>query len=335
MTHKSRIALTIDLDQPGTHFGDAMLRWSDNANPLGYHPIPVISINGGVGPTLLLTGGTHGDEFEGPCAIMRIVASLSAAQLRGRVIAFPALNAPAVQSSARVSPLDGANLNRAFPGDADGGPTAMIAQFLEQDILPLCDAAIDLHSGGKAAVFAPCALPTQTADPELADQNMALARAFGLPLIWRLGPHNDNRSVNSAAERAGVPMIATELGGGGGVDPQITDQAETGLRNILKHLGMIDGDIAPSEPARSVEITSPAASLYAPSEGIFDRAMSAGQEGAKGQAAGMFHHITEPERASRTLILPEGGLVLAHTNRGFVRRGELLLLIVQDVDQAV
>ena len=58
---------------------------------------------------------------------------------------------------------------------------------------------------------------------------MDLAHLFGLPLIWRLGAMNDARSVNSAAERAGVPMIATELGGGGGCDPAVTDPAEAGI----------------------------------------------------------------------------------------------------------
>ena len=70
------LRITTDLNSPGQHFGDAMLRWSDSTNPLGYHPVPVISVRGNGeadGPMLLLVGGTHGDEFEGPSAIMRLV----------------------------------------------------------------------------------------------------------------------------------------------------------------------------------------------------------------------------------------------------------------------
>ena len=332
----NRIIMTIDLSQVGKQVGDAMLRWSDNSNPLGYHPIPVISIKGGDGPVLLLTGGTHGDEFEGPSAIMRVIQSVDPEALQGQIIAFPALNMPAVATSSRVSPLDGANLNRAFPGDYGGGPTAMIADFLETQILPLCDAAIDLHSGGKASFFEPCALPTQTADLALAAKNMELAHLFGLPLVWRLGAHNDSRSVNSAAERAGVPMIATELGGGGGVDPVITDQAEAGIMNILRHLGMIDGQVQhPTHAPKMVEIRDPRASLYAVAEGLFDRALSAGQDVKAGDFAGSFHHVTEPERGSIRLTVPQDGIILAHTNRGLVSRGEMLLLVVQDVDQAL
>ena len=177
---KSPVTLTTNLTEPGRYFGDAMLRWSDNSSPLGYHPVPVISLKGAPGKTLLLTGATHGDEFEGPSAIMRVIQKLDPKDLTGQIIAIPALNMPALTESSRVTPLDGANLNRAFPGDPLGGPTAMLANWLERSILPLCDAAIDLHSGGKASFFQPCSLPTASADPNLAAQNMHLARVSGL-----------------------------------------------------------------------------------------------------------------------------------------------------------
>jgi predicted deacylase len=328
----SKLKMTFDLDAPGRQVGDVMLRWSDNSNPLGYHPVQIISIRGSDGPTVLITGGTHGDEFEGPAAIMRLVQRLSPEILTGQVILIPALNAPALAASSRVNPLDGANLNRAFPGDPEGGPTAMLAHFVETRLLPRCSAAIDLHSGGKASVFAPCTLPTHAKDPDLYAKNLDLAHVFGLPLIWRLGVNNDARSVNSAAERVGVPMIAAELGGGGGTDPEITDQAEAGLLRILRHLGMIAEAPQANRALRMVELADPAASLYAPAEGLFDRAVAAGQEVKAGSFAGWFHFVTEPERASVSLTFPAAGLVLAHANRGMVRRGELLALVTQDVE---
>lgn len=308
-----------------------MLRWSDNANPLGYHPIPVISIKGGAGPTVLMIGGTHGDEFEGPSAIMRLAGKLSPDDISGQLILLPALNAPAVAASSRVSPLDEGNLNRAFPGDADGGPTAMLAHFVETVLLPRCDAVIDLHSGGKASFFQPCVLATRTANKDLYDRNMKLARAFGLPLVWILGANNDNRSVNSAAERAGVPMIASELGGGGGSDPDIAAQAESGLLKCLAHLGMLDKPAVKHLQQRRIEIASSLHSLYAPSDGLFDRLVRAGEDVEAEQTAGWLHHLSEPERPSQRLTFPHNGFVLAHTCRGMVRRGELLALVARDV----
>ncbi len=330
---ESRLQLTIDLDEPGRSVGDLMVRWSDNTNPLGCHPIPVISIKGGDGPRVLIIGGTHGDEFEGPAAIMRLARRLSPETLRGQVVLIPALNAPAIAASSRLSPLDGANLNRSFPGDPDGGPTAMLAHHIETVLMPRFDAVIDLHSGGKAAFFQPCALATCTKDAGLYRRNLDLAQAFGLSLIWVLGANNDNRSVNAAAERAGVPMIAAELGGGGGSDPGITERAEIGLLQCLGHLGLLDVSFALSPSLRRVEITSPFNSVYAPADGLFDRAVAAGQEVGAGQTAGWLHHPTEPERSSRLLAFSCDGLVLAHTCRGMVRRGELLALVASNVPE--
>ena len=191
----SRLTLTIDLDKPGRQTGDLMLRWSDNTIPLGYHPVPMISLKGKDGPTVLILGGTHGDEFEGPSAIMRLAQELDPATLSGQIILIPGLNAPAFAASSRVSPLDNGNLNRAFPGDPNGGPTAMLAHFVETQLIPRADFVIDLHSGGKASYFQPCALATRTDDADLYRANLDLAHAFGLPLVWVLGPYNDNRSI--------------------------------------------------------------------------------------------------------------------------------------------
>lgn len=329
----SRLHLTINLDAPGRQVGDLMLKWSDNTVPLGYHPIPIISLRGKPGPSVLILGGTHGDEFEGPSAILRLAERLNPAELSGQVILIPALNAPAFQASSRVSPLDGQNLNRAFPGDADGGPTAMLAHFVETVLLHRVDAAIDLHSGGKASVFDPCALAARGDDTDLTAANMDLARAFGLPLIWVLGAHNDNRSVNAAAARAGVPMIAAELSGGGGVDPHATDLAEAGLIRCLKHLGILPGGSPAPAPAQCVEIADPLHSIHAPADGLFDRRCAAGQQVIKGDLAGTLHFPTEPERAAVKLTFPATGHVLAHGNRGIVRRGDLLALVAQPVPE--
>lgn len=329
---KSAVTPTINLNADGRHVGDLRVKWSDNAVPLGYHPVPIISLKRGAGPVVLMFGGTHGDEFEGPAALMRLVGTLDVGDITGQIIIVPALNTPALQDASRVSPIDGVNLNRAFPGNPQGAFTEQIAYYVETELLPIADAAIDLHSGGKASVFAPCSLPTRTADADLADRNLALARVFGLPLIWVLGGLNDQRSLNSAAARTGIPMIAAELGGGGGVDPAVTDATEAGLYRLLRHLGILRGEPPQCAVPRMVTLVSVDHSLYAQSEGIFDRHVSAGRSVKAGQLAGRMHHVAEPRRTSEDLLFPVDGFVLAHTNRGYVRRGDMLLLIAQDTD---
>jgi predicted deacylase len=328
---KSAITPTIDLGADGKHVGDLRVKWSDNSVPLGFHPVPIVSMKRGEGPVVVMFGGTHGDEFEGPAALMRLVDDISLNDLTGQIIAVPGLNAPAFRASERVSPLDGVNLNRAFPGDPLGGITDQIAFYVETELLPLADAAVDLHSGGKASVFSACTLATRTKDEGLYARNLELAQAFGLPLIWVLGSFNDARSLNSAAERVGVPMIATELGGGGGVDPEITNLTEHGLYNILRHVGVMAGGTSADVVPRRVEITSGDHSLNAQGEGVFDRVAKAGDIVKAGQVAGRLHYASEPRRASEIVKFSHDGIVLAHTNRGYVKRGDMLMLVVQSI----
>ena len=328
----ARIKSNIDLSKSGYQYGELMLPWSNNSVPLGYHPTPFISIKNGSGKKILIIGGNHGDEFEGPCAIMRLAQNIKYKELKGQVILIPALSFEAIKNSSRVNPLDNKNMNRAFPGDPNGTPTEMMADFLERELIPSCDAVIDLHSGGKASFFEPCTLPTKSKNKKLFDANMELAERFGLSLVWVLGPNNDNRSLNSAAERAGVAMIAAELGGGGGANPKITALAETGLINILHYLKILklDKSKPPNEKIKKVELRNPDATIYAPAKGLFDRLVEAGQTVKIGQTAGWFHYFMEPERPSLELKFKHNGFILAHTNRGIVEKGEMLTLVVQE-----
>ena len=140
--------------------------------------------------------------------------------------------------SSRNNPLDNRNMNRAFPWIPNGSPTEMLANYLESDLIYGFDAIIDLHSEGKAPFFMTCSFAQKSKNNDLFKQNLNLAKSFGIRTIWVLGENNDNRSLNPAADRAGIPMIAAELGGGGGVKPEITNLAEMGIFNILNDLNI-------------------------------------------------------------------------------------------------
>lgn len=322
----SRLSCDLDFTTPGKRAGAFRLGWSDNANPLGHHPVPVMVAVGGPGPTALLIGGVHGDEYEGPVALLRLFRALDPAEIAGRLILLPAANAPALRAAARVSPLDGANLNRAFPGGRDGGPTAMLAHLVESCLMPVADAAIDIHSGGKASWFAPCALAARRADGALDPANMALARAFGTPLIWVLGAHNDDRSVNGAASRVGIPCIAAELGGGGAPGIGTLSAAEAGLRFCLAHLGLLAGEVPAGAP-RAVEIAAPAQSVCAPCPGLWQPAIPAGADLAAGAPLGWIHDIDRPGACPCAVTAPVTGVLLAETRRGLVAPGDFLGIV--------
>ena len=327
----SRIKSNIDLKKHGYQVGELMIPWSDNTTPLGYHPIPFINIRSGKGKSLLVIGGNHGDEFEGPAAILRISQKIILNEVNGHILLIPSLSFAAIKNSSRTNPLDDRNMNRAFPGNPNGSPTEMLAHYLETHLIPQFDAVIDLHSGGKASIFTPCSLATESSDTRLFQKNLKLAKVFGVPTIWILGQNNDNRSLNSAAERSSVPMIAAELGGGGGIDPNMTKMAELGILNILKHLNILKNSPHPVETKFDIiEISNPNATIHAPSFGLFDRFIKAGDIVSKGQPAGWFHYISEPDRASIELKFTHSGKILAHSNRGVVNKGEMLALVAND-----
>ena len=209
----SRVSVTVDLQAPGRSIGHLLIPYSDNDHAYSTIPIPVAVISGGTGPTVLITAGTHGDEWEGQVIVRRILASVNAGDLNGRLILLPSHNLPAVRSSSRCSPIDGENLNRAFPGDPDGGPTRMLADFVEGDLLPRCDYAMDLHSGGSASDYLSCAFLRIDEEYRRTEQKVASAIALGLPYTFVVAAGGENRSLSAAADRQDVIMVATELGG--------------------------------------------------------------------------------------------------------------------------
>ncbi len=101
------------------------------------------------GATIVAIGGTHGDEYEGPVGLKNLVQGLNPERLAaGRLIVIPVLNVPAFRAARRASPLDGGNMNRAFPGDSAGTITERIARFVTDEVLTRADVVIDLHSVG-------------------------------------------------------------------------------------------------------------------------------------------------------------------------------------------
>ena len=150
------IAVSIDLDAPGKRIGHLELLWSDDEHAYGVIPVPIAVIANGNGPSVLVTAGVHGDEYEGLVIARKLIAELAPDAISGRIVVMPGVNWPAVRARRRVSPIDRKNMNRIFPGDGTSGPTAMIADFIERRLLPGMAYAVDLHSGGTQSVFDPC-----------------------------------------------------------------------------------------------------------------------------------------------------------------------------------
>ena len=117
MNARSPIFTDIDYEKDGRQVSFLRLPYSPHTDAWGVIPIPIAVIKNGRGPTVLLMGGNHGDEYEGPIVLGRLLRGLDPGSIRGRLIFLPAANLPAVAAGRRVSAVDDKNMNRTFPGD--------------------------------------------------------------------------------------------------------------------------------------------------------------------------------------------------------------------------
>jgi N2-acetyl-L-2,4-diaminobutanoate deacetylase len=324
-----RIFATIDLEAEGKRFGALNVPHSSNESAWGAIRVPVVVAKGGAGPTLLLVGGNHGDEYEGPIALLKLARALDPARLAGRVIILPALNLPAVLAATRVSPIDGLNMNRAFPGDPRGTPSAMIADYVTRRLLPLADAVIDLHTGGKTLDFVPFIGMHILPDPALMERSKAALLAFGAPISLVIEELDMTGMLDSEVEVLGKPFLFTELGGAGMARASHVRIAERGVRNLLAHFGLLEGEV---EAAPSRLMHSPDAACFVISEdrGLYEPLLDLGEEVAAGQAVGQVHDVEKPARAAAVVHAARAGLMIGRHVPGLTRPGDCLAVLATD-----
>ncbi|NNK77792.1 MAG: succinylglutamate desuccinylase [Litoreibacter sp.] len=328
------ITSEVDFDATGKRTGFLRVPHSVHRSAYGWLPVPVVSIKNGAGPTLLLLGGTHGDEYEGQIALSNLATALEPEQIRGWVILLPTLNAPAAQAGLRTSPIDDGNLNRLFPGDAKGSPSEMIAHYVEEVLMPLADYAVDLHSGGSSLFYPPTLLRGQGHSADEAATLQRLQEAFDLPYAWVFtsggGRSSTARTAMGAANRKGVVNVMAELGGGGVLTPDILKRTERGLHRILHALGMLP-DYTPDAAEGTRELVS-RGSVYAYETGLFEPLKAIGEDVSVGETIGLIHHPDTPLKAPDEITSPYAGLVLCQRAMAQVVRGDAVFQIAADAD---
>ncbi|MFQ5755683.1 MAG: succinylglutamate desuccinylase/aspartoacylase family protein [Acidiferrobacterales bacterium] len=332
----SRVTTDVDLDADGKHFGFLNVPCSRNESAWGTVRIPIISIKRGNGATVLFTGGNHGDEYEGPIALLNLARSLEPKVLSGQVMIIPALNLPAVRAGTRLSPIDSLNMNRAFPGDRTGSVTEMIAHYVYTEILPRVNAVVDIHAGGKTLSFVPSVVVHQLADQSLMEQTIAALKAFDAPLGLVLRELDNEGMLDTAVEEMGKIFLSTELGGGGTVTTQTVAIADNGIQNVLRHFGLLQAAV----PAGSVTTTrlmhTPDDGCYvmADDSGIYEVLVDLGAEVAAGTAVGQIHFYQTPQRPPLVQCASRPGTVVCRHFPGLVQVGDCLAVLATDYSLA-
>ncbi len=287
--------------------------------------LPVFLINGaGTGPTLCITAGIHGSEY--PCveSALRLGQTLDPATLQGQVIIVPIANPVAFAArSIYVTPPDGKNLNRQFPGNSQGTFSQALAYWLFNNVIRRGDYYIDLHGGDMIEALLPFGSYFETGNDKVDRAAEGMAKSFGLPYLVL----SDRKAIAGAthmeAAEAGVPAILEEAGGQGVWDDDTVQILTDGLHRVLAHLEMTAPAPAVSEPKR-LEAWS---WLRSEHNGVYYPAVKVGEHVTVGQDLGRVADVFG--NTLQALQAPRNGVVLFLVTSLAMNSGDPLLAIAE------
>jgi predicted deacylase len=184
------------------------------------------------GPTILITGGIHGDEINGVEIVRQLVAKGYHKPQKGMVICIPVVNIFGFLNQTRQFP-DGRDLNRVFPGSKRGSLASIFAYHLMKEIVPLADYCLDFHTGGANRFNAP-----QIRINEGDKESLELATIFGASFIMK--SKRREKSYRDSAIKLGKKVLLFEGGKSLDIDKSVTRVGVKGALNVMHHLGIRD-----------------------------------------------------------------------------------------------
>lgn len=312
--------------------------YSIDRSPYYQIRIPILRIKNGKGPSILLMAGNHGDEYEGELHLARLMRLLDASKIQGAITILPMANLPAVMAAKRCSPFDGGNLNRAFPGDPVGTPTARLAHFLETELFPAHDVVLDLHSAGTSMAHLPCTLIERQADQARFDRSLDLMRAMGASHAFIADNGPTAPTSMGAAARAGAIGLSGEFGGGGTVTPQTMEFTGAAIDRLLLALGIVvepvvsRTSISERAPLQLLSLSRHSQGIYAERRGWFEPAVMLGARVSKGEVAGWYHDLERLDQPEEALHFAEGGIVISHRLHCDSQAGDCLAQVAEPIN---
>ena len=319
------ITSTIDFDKDGVQHGFLKLPHSTNESAWGSIMIPITQFKNGDGPTALLSGANHGDEYEGPIALYSLASREHFDDIQGRVIIVPAMNYPAFCEGTRVSPIDGLNMNRIYPGKPKGTVTPVIADYFSQTLVPMADYVLDIHSGGKTLDFVPFAACHELPDKDQEAKCVAAMQAFGAPYELKMVEIDAAGLYDTQVESMGKVFVTTELGGGGTTSPETVAIAKRGVDNFLIHAGILQGELVPSETFPvGLDMTDDDCFLFSEHKGVLEPFVNLGELVKKGQLLARVHEIERTATPFHDYFAPRDGMVISKHFPSRVQMGDCI-----------
>lgn len=269
----------------------------------------------GTGPTVLLVGGTHGDEFEGQIVVADLARSLDSLALAGTIICLPRHNKQACAARQRRAPDNDVDLNRAY-----GSPVkqqSVVADWIDTNVLDQLDWLIDLHSGGNDFEFVQSGNVQAKIGSQEDHAMRAALEAFGAPYSIVFDEVKDNQmphtgTLEAAARSKNVKAISSELGGAGRVTQHSMETARHGLTNLLAHIGSLPSRDQQSQTPPSVllRLDKPEHYVWATKVGLFEPHVALGTSVNEGALIATIHDH-DPMRDPIAVHAPIDGIVAA------------------------
>lgn len=329
----------IDFSKPGKHHYQVAFHLDST---WGYSLVPLTVINGlrkekrSAPPGVVAFGGNHGNEWEGQVAIKRLCQDLDAAEMRGRVILVPQLNPGACDANQRVSALDGVNMNRAFPGNPAGTITYRIAHFIKTHIFPEVRVVLDIHSGGNEGAFAPCTSFHPIADAPQRAEIARVAKLFDTPFVMIYASDMAPGLLPSEAENDGKIAVGSELGYAESVNPKGVLHAYEGIKNVLRHYQILPGAVVKIDrerktPPRFVSAANLADYIPCPRTGIWEPAVSVGDDVRQGDLLGRLHDFNDHASPALEIRAHRAGVVMMMHFPARAEKGVTLYVIAEPI----
>ncbi len=263
------------------------------------------------GPTLLFMAGVHGDEVNGVAIVRNIIRKKYNRPKIGTIICIPVFNVFGYLNQRREFP-DGRDLNRMFPGYSNGSLASQFAYRFTKEIAPLVDYVLDFHSGGAdRANFPQIRVDLQE------EKALELAKVFGAPFI----SHSSYipKSVRATINKLGKTILLYEGGKSKNIDEFVISRGLKGALNVLKHLGMHDGEIKANKGSIIIQKSK---WVRAPYSGMFQLLAENGSWVNKKDIIG---EITDPYGSfEKKVIAPFDGFVFCVNTAPIVNKGDAL-----------
>lgn len=307
-------------DRPGKHFCEIAI--PQGAAP-GVVAESLCCIRNGDGPTVVLTGGIHGDEYEPQIVLRGLAASIAPHEVTGRLIIVPSLNFPASQTGRRIAGADGKNMNRVFPGNAGGTPTEQLAAVLGQQLFGLADLLIDAHAGGRDATVVPMIFGFSNDRCKVGPAALKrIMESWGYRYIEHVG--GIDTTACGAAFRADIASIEIEGGGGGRLDPSELAIMRDGILRGLAAAGVLAPRLTPIA-FQGVHLSVGAANqVVAPAAGLIEHLCRIGDIVATGQVIARLHPLAGSTADAIDIACPKEGHLLRQTHSVHVAKGQFV-----------